>query len=498
MREKIVSFGKTLKPFVKPWLVCFAIYCVAMLSIWRGGVSFIDDRLRAVVGYGWVQDFNRHASTLFGMLVNMNHLLSDISPWTQILAMGTMSVVSVMVTYVFCGRKIKYLPLVLSTFIGLQPFVIECWLYKFDAPCIALSILMSVLPIMWWPRDLSRKSLTKFGGVAAVCMLVMWMSYQASNGVFIVMCTMMGLKDYLDGVKIREIMRKWLVGLGACVVTAGLFMCLPGFGGYRDIEMSSFGEIIANAVKNIGGYAGFVWQGLNVWQKWFFMPLAIIGIVILLFLHYKKKAWAVMLVELAVLPMSLGVYLLLTEPVLNGRTLVGLGLAAVPVLILATNELGRVKEYALTMPSLILLYTCIIFTLALGNGLVEQEKYRDFRMESLMDDLAELYPGQGETAVGVLVTGEIGYTGVTQHVVEMYPVTESIVVYQQKGLSYGMYAVSDIGKRYNWSQEVWSVEDDDGAEYERRCSGTRTVVKETYYHTIRDDGEGIVCVEVRK
>ena len=136
MMKKVRCFLEILRPFVKPFLIVFAIYCFAMLAVWRSGVSFVDDRGRAIFGYAWTSDFNRFSSTAFGLAMNANDRLLDISPWPQILGMGILSVVSVMLTYVFCNKKIKYLPLVLTTFVGLLPLTVECWLYKFDAPCI--------------------------------------------------------------------------------------------------------------------------------------------------------------------------------------------------------------------------------------------------------------------------------------------------------------------------------------------------------------------------
>ena len=99
---------KKYKPFLKPFLIIFAFYCVSMLAIWRSGVSFIDDNGRAFTGKGWTSDFNRYSSSILSFfLIQLNTSLVDISPWSQIVAMAFLTAASLLIVYYFGDVKKK-------------------------------------------------------------------------------------------------------------------------------------------------------------------------------------------------------------------------------------------------------------------------------------------------------------------------------------------------------------------------------------------------------
>ena len=53
MYKVFTSKTKTLKPFIKPFLLLFAVYCLAIFTIIRSNYLYIDDAGRAVAGYAW-------------------------------------------------------------------------------------------------------------------------------------------------------------------------------------------------------------------------------------------------------------------------------------------------------------------------------------------------------------------------------------------------------------------------------------------------------------
>lgn len=492
LERRINSFFMALKPFVKPFLVVFIIYCIAMLSVWRAGVSFVDDRGRAAEGYAWSSDFNRYSSTALGFLLNVNDVLSDISPWSQIFAIILLSVVSVIITYVFCNKKIKYLPLFLSVLIGLQPFVVECWLYKFDAPCMALSIFASVLPILWWPEDFSKKAAWKFGIISAICMFVVWTSYQASSGIFPVLCVYMSLKDYLKGENFKTIIRKIMVAIIAFVVAILAFkFCLPEVNGWRKTTMLSIDDLLPGIVRNIKTYLLFIIGGLNrVWK--ILIVLGSLGAMILAIYRYKLKALVLLVALFASFLLSFGAYLLLDMTVVNGRSLLGLGILVVPVMIMLIKDAKSVWEYVMVVPWGVFTYSCMVFVLALGNGVADQEKYADFRMEILLDDLNRIYPTNKDSdKIKLLINGNLGYSAVMSHVANEYPIAEKIVTRQQNGIDGGWWGTYKLrsyhGRYWDFYHEYEKLEE---------CNNMK-IVSDNYYHTIKDDGRGLVCIDIR-
>ena len=489
LKKKILA----LKPFLKPFLVLFLIYLVAMLAVLRAGVSFTDDQRRAIMGGAWLRDFNRHSSTALALLMNVNDRLLDISPWPQILGLVFLSASGVILTYVFCGKKIKYLPLILTAFIGLLPLTTECWLYKFDAPFMALSLLVSVLPILWWPEKLIRKSIVRFSVISLVCMLVMWTTYQASSGVFPVLCLYLGVRDYFKGEKISEILKKLLSAVGMFTIATLLFRFgLPApTESYRETEMFGVLELIPGVLRNFGEYLKMMVESLNIYQM-ILVGLAMAGTGVLVFLKYKLKGFLVLGAFLIALPLSIGAYLLLEEPSLMARALIGVGMAFVPVLILATKDLERVFEYVLVAPSLVLLYSFAVFVLALGNGLADQERWANFRVEDLASGFSELYPEDKDVAGKTIkVYGDIGYSAVLKHVANKFPATRKIMTIQQMGLSEAVWGLKKIEDYYNRPLGF-------GRDSEREYCGSEVseVKAETYYYKIRENSS-FICIDLK-
>ena len=483
-----------LKPFLKPFLVVFLIYGFAFLAVFRAGVSFVDDRGRAIFGYAWTSDFNRYSSTAFGLLLNVNDRLLDISPWPQILGLAFLSMVSVILTYIFCDKKIKYLPLVLTTFVGLLPLTVECWMYKFDAPWIALSVLVSVLPILWWPKKLEKKSVLRFGGISLICMLIMWTTYQASSGVFPVLCLFMAVKDYLKGEKILAIVKKLGLAVLVFIVAALIFKFgLPEpVKSYRSNEMLGISEFASGVWGNFVAHIKLMVGSLNIWQK-ILALMMVAGTTILVFWKYKSKGFLISFGFLVALPLSIGAYLLLVKPPLTARSLVGVGMSFVPILILATKDIDKLFGYVLVAPSLVLLYSFMVFVLAFGNGLVDQERWANFRVEDLVSKLSELYPDKEDVARRkIKIGGDIGYSTVMKHVADKYPVTEELVTIQTTGLSWAAWGLTKIRSYHNRYQEF-----EENYAFEDYCSLEIVEVRaDTYYFTISDSVDR-VCVKLK-
>ncbi len=98
--------NKKWRAYLKPFLIIFGIYCFAMLAIWLAGVSYADDAGRAITGKGWTSDFNRYSSSLLSFfLIQMRFSLVDISPLGQILAMGLLTISTLILVELFGDKK---------------------------------------------------------------------------------------------------------------------------------------------------------------------------------------------------------------------------------------------------------------------------------------------------------------------------------------------------------------------------------------------------------
>jgi len=502
MEKRKISFFFVLKPFVRPFCVAFSVYTLAMFSIWRAGISFIDDMGRAINGLDWSSSFNRYSQSWLSYFLNANFHISDISPITQIVAMIFLSISSIILTYVFCNEKIKYLPLILSTFIGLNMYAAECWLYKFDSPGIALAILASVLPILFWSKIRKNTySWISWIGIAffsLLCFMVVWTSYQPTTGFFPVILLGLIVKDIIDKKKSFLILVKSIFLSSIYLLSAIFFKyLLPAPSGYREVAMIDiFDQPINTLFFHVKTYFTVFVSGLN--NEWkiliiLFLIAFLISLIAFSQRHRMGRAidlFAGVILVLVGFPLSYGALIFLEQPAFDSaRFMMGVGAFFAVVALLLSHNISKYSHMILVVPATILLYSFIVFHWALGNGLLDQYRWGSFRNEILLSDLSVLYPSKNIVSKTTMqVQGRIGPSAVMSHVAKKYPVAYSIVTPQQDGLSWLAFGTYPLRNYYNRPQnfiDPWSENWD--------CTNMN-VVKDTYYHSIRADDTGRVCV----
>ncbi len=489
---------KKIKPFLKPFLIILAIYCVAMIAIWRANVAYIDDNGRLITGKGWTSDFNRYSSSLLSfLLLQMRFSLVDISPWSQIVAMFFLSIASLIVVWRFGDIKNK-VQLVAATLIGLTPFTLVCWLYKFDAPCMALSLLASVIPLIFT----KKKNLIKFSVISLICLLVTLTSYQAFCGVYIVLLLALLLKDIVEQNKVADSLKTLGCGLGAMIAAALFFiLILPSPEGYRSTEMLALAELIPGLFRNVGAVFARIWEVFPI--NWLTALMCVIGSYLVSLFVFSKRKGARKLLDVSAgalffclaIPASYGIYLLLAEAPTNARSLVGIGSVFALMAIFTVNRISSKKilsKIALCVPACVLVYLFFIFAFTTGNALAEQRKFSDYINGELASDLTDIYESREELAnKKVQIQGSIGYTPSVQHVADLYPITYDLIDDFQVGLSYlswGSWAL-----RYNYGLEydhlgslepAWNC-----GEMGQRMDG--------YYYRISEKDNN-VCIEIKE
>lgn len=89
----------------KPFLVFCLIYGIAMIPLIRANFNYIDDLGRVPYGYrGW-DDFARYIPFYLSVLIHAGTRLTDISPFTQVLAAIWVAFASVIVVYLLTDRQ---------------------------------------------------------------------------------------------------------------------------------------------------------------------------------------------------------------------------------------------------------------------------------------------------------------------------------------------------------------------------------------------------------
>ena len=168
------------RKLLKAVIILACIYLLGISAILRANFYYIDDMGRALFGYKQFDFFGRYIPQFFTSILHADSYLTDVSPLPQLLAVVILAMAAVTVLYLVTGRReftvleyISTIPLCLS------PYFLECLSYKYDAPYMALSILASVVPVLFHQRG----NLIYFASVF-VGMLVVCMSYQAASGIF--------------------------------------------------------------------------------------------------------------------------------------------------------------------------------------------------------------------------------------------------------------------------------------------------------------------------
>ena len=522
-----------LKSYWKPFLFVFAIYLVGFLTLMRDHVSVMDDLGRSVFGYDWSQDWNRYTSTLVGLVTHLSGTLFDISPINQIIGLVLLSISSILLTKLFTG-KLRPLPLLLSTFIGLTPFMANAWQFHFDTPYICLAILASILPYsLYWQKidfsfiknpskettkhlhlDIKLVALLKAIFVTLVCQTVVWTSFQPGSGIFLVIGLGLLFKSF------QEKQKPHLASVITFIICYGVaafyaYITTRNLTGYRDISTFPINNLLSGVISNLGTTFHILIDSLSaVWAV--LIPIAALCLIIYACLRRRSfRPVSNLLFFVVSIPLAIGAYLALIIFPIPGRSFVGIGFSLAIFCLLCTgNQAPKPKSKLplLLLPAAILVYSFCTFFWSYGNALAEQNDYDTFRITLLMNDLANIYT-EAESKDNVLLQF-LGTTGLSSTMIQefrAFPVTRYVYYEVQAGAnSYSNmgytkavnYYANDfysIAKKYQDQQKA--VEDKYRVRlYNCDIDGYKSLVK-NYYHEIRelpivdeDSGRNVTCV----
>ena len=176
------NVGK-LKNIVKrnagPAGILFLLYLAAALPLLSADFYYRDDLRRAATGFrGW--EVGRYLSLLGSVILHTDTYLADISPLPQLAALVILAVSAVMLRRVIGReRRFGFWDYAALFPVAFFPHFLNCLSYKYDAPYMALSIGVSIAPLLFRRCRRSVYCAGVFVGTLAMCML-----YQASSGIF--------------------------------------------------------------------------------------------------------------------------------------------------------------------------------------------------------------------------------------------------------------------------------------------------------------------------
>ncbi len=471
------------KPFL--WL-CF-LYVVALLALLRADYSYVDDLGRALIGYrGWM-DWSRYMTTALSFFVQPTPKLTDMSPLPQLLAVGIMSLAGLVVIYTLTGRKEIRWPFLLAALpMGLSPWFLECFSYKFDAPYMAVAVISSILPFLWWEKDEKKFYIASF-----LCLLAMITSYQAAAGIFVIAALFHAFFSWLRGGSGKSILL-WLIRAAliyaAALLTFKVFLMQPPAEDYFSIELAPLADMPRVIWQTAGEYLRTVWQDLN-WV----MQGSAAAVVLFWLLHIRRatKRNRLLTLLLAVIfllvtaVLSYGPYLMFDKVYPYPRGLFGMGLwfSFLMISLLSTTD-GKGPMKWLTV---LVAWQLIALAAAYGNALAVQKQYIDFRIQLLVQDLNTLHLTDDEK-IRYHILGSIGHAPSVRNTETEYPVVKRLITPSNfSGANaltvFYFYFYHDLALNGE------KMKADEGKDYLYL-----PVVLENRYHRIQADGEDVLIV----
>ncbi len=490
--------GEIVKLYYKPFLFLFAIYLLAMITLLRDHYTFVDDLYRSIYGGAWNDDFGRFSSSFLSYFLNQSFSLFDISPIPQIIAMGMMACVSLMLVKLFISETVNlkkhFWLLLITTMIGISPFVMNAWMYKFDAPCMALGIMASVLPyVLIWNKGFVEniKDPIKFSiGLFAtmVCVLVMWSSFQAASGIFLVLGLAMIARDLINKKKCSVLQIATFV-FSYVVVSLLFYLIIKDGEYYREITAFGFSEILGGIWGNICLAAGVVADSMKTYW-WILVAIIVLGLGVLAFLQKggRKRVLLSCLYLILSLPVSFGAYIALESFPIYGRSFIGLCFGFTLFLLLlggdALTKKTTVKVKGVIYAAVVLLiYSSLTFAWSFGNALNDQYRYDEFLSGMIAEDLADIYKTREEIdETAFIIKGEGGLSAVMAHHLESFPVAKYVFFGAQTGVNrdpLGYYRVFDY---HNYPADWFSAIED--GYYDEEYNEAE-VLADTYYYQIK-------------
>lgn len=396
---------------LKEWkwfLAIVAVLLVAYLALMRANFYYLDDQGRMVDGHmGWM-GFSRYTTTALAGVMQMSSYMTDLSPLTTLIAIVVMAAAGLIIIYAIkvkiFEKEIKWWDVLAVAIMGVTPYFAECMSYKFDAPFMALSVLASVMPFVFY-----KDSKWGFYGFVVIGTMIMCTTYQASSGIFPMMVVAVAAAEWAKGENWKKLGRFTLGAGAAYLVTVVIFkefLMIPQTL-YVSNEVLGVGELIPGITRNLGEYYSLLISDSR-WL-WLVLGCVIIGEFIMVFTVKAKRnkvAAGAMALAVAVLMgvMAFGLYAVLVAPLTAMRGMYGIGVA---VALLAVIVSGMAEKWILKLPAVVLAYNFVIFTTTYGNMLALQDTETKFRAEVLAADLADLEVMQTEEPKSVKIYGGV-------------------------------------------------------------------------------------------
>ena len=475
-------FKIDFRVFIKPVLLMFGIYLLGIFTIIRANYLYMDDIRHSIDGHIEWYNWSRYVAFITSIFMHGDIKMTDISPLPQLLAILILSCSSVLLVFILGKGKITIVRLLASIPLGLSPFILECLSFKFSSPNMVLSILACIIPFLFIPR---KKA---FFFVSAVSLLVMCMTYQAASGIYPMISLVLCFQYWNN----REKTSKEILSfLGIAAVAFCFSMLLFRFffmkvvieqeSAHVSNAMLQVSQIISGTLNNIKNYTMTINNDLSIIWKIGIILIFLFFIIKSTYRSTQKKLLSFLVSIIFIVlsfVLSFGAYSVLAIPIYAPRALLSFGIFLAILCICIIDY----KKTA-TLVVLILNWCFLVFAFSYGNALADQARYEKFRIGLLLHDLSTLYPDRNKEDILFHLKNSINYAPTVKNISKHNPIIERLV---PKGLGDGVWGFDYCMEHYNFATKDNRNDGFDILDF--------PVVLDSYYHTIKSDGENFLVI----
>jgi hypothetical protein len=420
----------------------FSVYLLLILyPILRADRYCNDDLIRALLGnYGWNNN-GRHLTSLVMRALEFNsQRLMDISPLPQIAAIGVFAWIGVLLARHY-EIKSAWLVVLLTLPLGGQPFYLENLSYKFDAFCMALAVLCALLPIVSIPSN------GKGWALGILSLLASLNFYQPAINVFLIFVMLEVLVRQVEGDGLAGQIKRLASRAAQFVIAMVVYQWLisASLKGWMKVhgavirDLNQWGQVQANAFD----FYRFLADAFNPRWTAIFVPLAVLAIAIPMLAsahhafsdRHRRSAWqtGILLLLALLLPCAAllciaGPMLLLEQPILMPRVMIGVG-ALLTAALIAMHVVLRKWPAMLRLQFVVAgiwALGCVVFANAYGNAAAAQKQYETRIAIELARDLADLRASH--PVRNYLVSGSAEWAPMTARMVDQHPLLRTLVL----------------------------------------------------------------------
>ena len=369
-------------------LLIFIIYSIVNINIGLAEYPYIDDIGRQLQGYsGFSEHYSRYLSEYSARLIQGGKHLTDLGLTTHILSACFLSLARLVLLFVLYPKnKITFVTACASTIIGINPWFLEPLSFRFDNPFMTLSILVSIIPFIFW----DNKKI--FGIMSVVGIFLMCNSYQASSGVYIMVTMTLIFLELLQGSYFKEEIPKIVISIlsyvvGLVLYRIQLFIKPPIFADQANIPKGLV--ILKIIILNAKGYLKNIFlQSSTIWILLSITAVLLLMISVIRFSRTKFVLnFVYMLIWLSLGSVfSYGTYLILSNPyyLMRPRYEYGYGIFLAIILIVSLEciEKSKIIRVIKSLISGLLVFYFLSFSFVYVSSLKQQNDM--FKSQSIL------------------------------------------------------------------------------------------------------------------